>query len=108
MGNQASAPVPGTTLQVFGAGWSRTGTASLSAALEILLDGPVYHCGTQVTLGPPHEIRSWIKLLDHWPPQDAADEKLGAPCPFPSDQKKRGGMGRKAPTPMHTYPHTRA
>lgn len=52
MGQQYSAPVPGTKLQVIGAGLPRTGTVSFSRALEILLDGPVYHDGTNITLGP--------------------------------------------------------
>ncbi|KAJ4358209.1 uncharacterized protein N0V89_002789 [Didymosphaeria variabile] len=76
MGNQPSVPVPGTELQVIGAGLPRTGTASFSEALRIILKGPVYHGGTQATLAPPHEIKSWIKLLSHWPPKDASEEKL--------------------------------
>ncbi|KAF2469760.1 uncharacterized protein BDR25DRAFT_263116 [Lindgomyces ingoldianus] len=76
MGNQASVPKPGTKFQVIGAGLSRTGTASFSEALHILLDGPVYHGGTQTTMGHPVEIRSWIKLLSHWPPSNEADKKL--------------------------------
>lgn len=66
MGQQYSAPVPGSKLQVIGAGLSRTGTASFSRALEILLDGPVYHGGTNITLGPEREIKSWIKFLRQW------------------------------------------
>jgi len=66
MGQQASVPVPGTRLQVIGAGLSRTGTASLSEALRILLDGPIYHGGTQVTMGPEVEVTSWIKILRLW------------------------------------------
>lgn len=77
MGNQASVPKPGTEFQVIGAGLSRTGTASFSEALRILLGGPVYHGGTQVTLGPPAEIQSWIKLLSHWPPSNQAERNLG-------------------------------
>jgi hypothetical protein len=61
MGQKASVPQPGARFQVIGAGLSRTGTASFSAALEILLDGPVYHGGTQITMGPPTEIKSWIQ-----------------------------------------------
>ncbi|RAH81604.1 putative NAD dependent epimerase/dehydratase [Aspergillus japonicus CBS 114.51] len=67
MGQQASAPRPGTGLQVIGAGLSRTGTASFSAALEMLLDGgPVYHGGTQTTMGPPTEITAWNTILRSW------------------------------------------
>ncbi|KAL4880140.1 hypothetical protein BJY04DRAFT_219422 [Aspergillus karnatakaensis] len=63
MGQQPSSPRPGKTIQVIGAGLPRTGTASFSAALEILLDGPAYHCGTQVTIGAPIEIKSWIRIV---------------------------------------------
>ena len=76
MGQQASVPKPGANFQVIGAGLSRTGTASFSRALEILLDGPVYHGGTQTTLGPEVEITSWIKILSHWPPRNDADARL--------------------------------
>jgi hypothetical protein len=63
MGNQPSTPKRGTELQVIGAGLSRTGTASFSEALRILLDGPVYHGGTQTTLGPPVEMKAMIQIL---------------------------------------------
>ncbi len=76
MGQQASVPKPGTEIQVIGAGLSRTGTASFSRALEILLDGPVYHGGTQSTMGPEIEITTWIKVLSLWPPQNTADTLL--------------------------------
>ncbi|KAL6355243.1 hypothetical protein LRP88_11492 [Fusarium phalaenopsidis] len=75
MGQQYSHPKPGARLQVIGAGLSRTGTASFSKALEILLDGPVYHGGTQSTLGPEAEIKTWIKVLDQWPPKDEATRR---------------------------------
>lgn len=67
MGQEYSAPKPNTKLQVIGAGLPRTGTASFSAALEILLNGPVYHGGTQVTLGPEYEIKTWLKAASQWP-----------------------------------------
>ncbi|PSN61436.1 hypothetical protein BS50DRAFT_639251 [Corynespora cassiicola Philippines] len=76
MGSAPSSPKPGTQFQVIGAGLSRTGTASFSEALRILLDGPVYHGGTQTTLGKPVEIQSWIKALSHWPPVSDADKKI--------------------------------
>ena len=76
MGQQASVPEPGVKLQVIGAGLSRTGTASFSRALEILLHGPVYHGGTQTTLGPEIEIKSWIQILSHWPARNDADKRL--------------------------------
>jgi hypothetical protein len=67
MGDQASAPRPGTKLQVIGAGLPRTGTASFTEALRILLDGPVYHGGTQMTLGPESDTLGWIKVLSLLP-----------------------------------------
>lgn len=76
MGQQASVPEPGVKLQVIGAGLSRTGTASFSRALEIILNGPVYHGGTQTTLGPEIEIKSWIKVLSHWPARNDSDKRL--------------------------------
>lgn len=75
MGQQYSAPQDGVKLRVIGAGLPRTGTASFSRALEILLDGPVYHGGTQTTLGPESEIKGWIKLLSQWPAQDKPTKK---------------------------------
>ncbi len=35
-------------LQVIAAGYSRTGTTSISIALAHLLDGPVFHGGNQI------------------------------------------------------------
>lgn len=77
MGNQASVPRPGTELQVIGAGLPRTGTASFSEALRILLQAPVYHGGTQCTMGSPDEMRSWIKILQLFPFKVDADRKAG-------------------------------
>jgi hypothetical protein len=74
MGAHPSKPKPDTTFQVIGAGLPRTGTASFSRALSILLSGPVYHGGTQTTLGPPTDIKSWINLLSHWPPRSPSDK----------------------------------
>ncbi|PYH71029.1 nonribosomal peptide synthase [Aspergillus vadensis CBS 113365] len=56
-------PQPGTKLRVIGAGLWRTGTASFSAALAILLNGPVHHGGTQTNIGPPDEITTWMKVM---------------------------------------------
>ena len=63
MGQRASLPQPGATIQVIGAGLPRTGTASFSLALAILLGGPVYHGGTQSTLGPPPQIQAWMQIM---------------------------------------------
>ncbi|CAI7671726.1 unnamed protein product [Penicillium manginii] len=66
MGQKASLPQPGTRFQIIGAGLPRTGTASLTMALETLLDGPIWHGGTQTTLGPPSQIKAWGRILRHW------------------------------------------
>jgi hypothetical protein len=70
MGAKLCNPKRGTSLQVIGAGLPRTGTASFAEALSILLDGPVFHGGTQLCTGmsDADEIRAWIKLLEHSPP----------------------------------------
>jgi hypothetical protein len=76
MGQHPSLPIPNTHLRVIGAGLPRTGTSSFSLALSTLLNGPVYHGGTQATLGPEIDIRSWIELLSHWPPRNPSDKIL--------------------------------
>ncbi|KAF3036816.1 hypothetical protein E8E12_006173 [Didymella heteroderae] len=76
MGAEASKPKPGTTFQVIGAGLSRTGTSSFSTALSILLDGPAYHGGTQVVLGPPSIISSWLDMFAHWPSSNPKDKAI--------------------------------
>ncbi|KXH44182.1 hypothetical protein CSIM01_04486 [Colletotrichum simmondsii] len=75
MGQQYSRPRKGAKMQVICAGLSRTGTSSISRALEILLNGPVFHGGTQLCLGPEAEIKSWMKVLSEWPPTNAAMEQ---------------------------------
>jgi len=80
MGNKPSTPKPGTPFRVIGAGLPRTGTASLSAALSILLEGPIYHGGTQVTLGPPSHIRAWGAALRSWPDDQALIRKTIHDC----------------------------
>ena len=46
------------TLHVIGAGYGRTGTASLKAALEILGFGPCYHMFE--IRGAPWKARDWL------------------------------------------------
>ena len=75
MGQEASTPKPGAKFRVIGAGLPRTGTTSLSTALEILLDGPVYHGGTQVLMGPPNKMGEWIEVLERLPSQEVADRE---------------------------------
>lgn len=49
MGGQVSIPIETSDkMQVIGAGYSRTGTTTFALAMEILLDGPACHGGSQV------------------------------------------------------------
>lgn len=90
MGASTSAPKQGAHLQVIGAGQltlshlltpdqqypglPRTGTASFAAALQILLNGPVYHGGTQIlTSSDDAAIKSWIDVLAHTPYKTPTD-----------------------------------
>jgi hypothetical protein len=50
------------TLQLVGAGLGRTGTTSLKAALELLLDGPCYHM-TEV-IGRPDVAERWLQAVE--------------------------------------------
>ncbi|RKS71821.1 hypothetical protein BZB76_4631 [Actinomadura pelletieri DSM 43383] len=47
-------------MQVIGAGFGRTGTASLKAALERLGLGPCYHMST--VIAEPHRVRQWLDI----------------------------------------------
>ncbi|KAI9697128.1 MAG: hypothetical protein M1820_007944 [Bogoriella megaspora] len=75
MGQVASSPQKGVEFQVIGAGLPRTGTTSLSAALEILLNGPVYHSGTQVLRGSERHPKTWMKIFSHTPIKNAEDKR---------------------------------
>ena len=64
MGQGASKPGPPTTrMQVLGLGVSRTGTASFSRALEILLKGPAYHGGANLLAGNSAHMLTWNEIL---------------------------------------------
>ncbi|MFI0483830.1 sulfotransferase family protein [Actinomadura sp. 9N215] len=47
-------------MDVIGAGFGRTGTASLKAALERLGLGPCYHMST--IIAEPHRVRHWLDI----------------------------------------------
>lgn len=65
MGGALSKPDPAATLQVVGAGYSRTGTSSLQLALAKLVDGPVYHGGTQIWMsGDDARVKLWGLACD--------------------------------------------
>ncbi|KAF7536873.1 hypothetical protein G7054_g4141 [Neopestalotiopsis clavispora] len=62
MGGVASIPTdPSRKVQVISAGWSRTGTVSMSLALDKLLDGPICHGGTQILVRDDDYCSTWIK-----------------------------------------------
>jgi Sulfotransferase domain len=64
MGQGPSKPGPPTTqMQVLGLGLSRTGTASFSRALEILLQGPSYHGGANLLAGSNAHMLRWNEVL---------------------------------------------
>jgi hypothetical protein len=75
MGQHASKPEDGKTLQVIGAGLSRTGTTSFGHALSVLLDGSVYHGGTQLLSSPESHINHWIRTFERTPAKTPEDKK---------------------------------
>ncbi|KPI37656.1 uncharacterized protein AB675_3900 [Cyphellophora attinorum] len=76
MGQSASLPEKGRKLQVIGAGLGRTGTTSFGHALSVLLDGPVYHGGTQMLTSPESHIDQWIKVFEHTPIKTEEDRQF--------------------------------
>ena len=76
MGQTASQPNSDVRLRVIGAGMSRTGTTSFGEALSHLLDGPVYHGGTQLLRSPESHIKQWIEVCKHTPIKSEADRKF--------------------------------
>jgi hypothetical protein len=78
------------TVKVIGAGWGRTGTLSLKAALEILGYDPTYHMFEVINRG---HCDFWIKVADNQP-YDFDDAficengkvKYTATCDFPSSK----------------------
>ncbi|OAA78916.1 hypothetical protein LEL_02402 [Akanthomyces lecanii RCEF 1005] len=51
-------------LQVIAAGYSRTGTTSISIALAHLLHGPVFHGGSQIFQREDAWMREWCRMVD--------------------------------------------
>ncbi|KAI1733660.1 hypothetical protein F4680DRAFT_440873 [Xylaria scruposa] len=65
MGGVASIPTdPSRKVQVISAGYSRTGTVSMSLALEKLLNGPILHGGTQILTRDDDYCLTWIKAYE--------------------------------------------
>lgn len=63
-------------IQVIGCGMSRTGTSSFTAALEILLQGPVYHGGGALFTREESHIKRWVSILQHTPIKSPADAQI--------------------------------
>jgi len=61
----------GSGMRVIGAGFGRTGTASLKAALELLGFGPCYHMS--VVIAEPHRVRQWLGVGERPLPGGPAD-----------------------------------
>ncbi|KAI0135845.1 hypothetical protein F4814DRAFT_402678 [Daldinia grandis] len=65
MGGVASIPTdPSQKVQVISAGYSRTGTVSMSMALAKLVNGPVLHGGTQILTRDDEYCSTWIKAYE--------------------------------------------
>lgn len=64
MGGVASVPTDNRDVQVISAGYSRTGTVSMSLALARLLDGPVLHGGTQILVRGDGYCGTWIRAYE--------------------------------------------
>lgn len=52
-------------MDVIGAGFGRTGTRSLKAALELLGFGPCHHMAHVVA--EPRRVRRWLEVGGNWP-----------------------------------------
>lgn len=70
------------TLQVIGAGFGRTGTASLKLALEQLLGGPCYHMSE--VLGRAGQVDLWLDAAAGKPDWPAIFDGFAATVDFPA------------------------
>lgn len=70
------------TLKVIGAGFGRTGTASLKIALERLLDTRCYHMSE--VLGNPGHVDLWLDVAAGRPDWPAIFENYAATVDFPA------------------------
>ena len=70
------------TLKVIGAGFGRTGTASLKMALEKLLGGPCYHMSE--VLGKPGQVDLWLDVAAGKPDWPAIFDGYAATVDFPA------------------------
>ena len=70
-------------LKVIGAGFGRTGTMSLKAALEQLGFGPCYHMVECLHRGPEH-WQKWVDAAEGNPDWDSIFEGFQSTVDFPS------------------------
>ena len=70
------------TIQIIGAGFGRTGTASLKLALEKIGFGPCYHM-SEVLQNPSRHIDLWLRAADRDPDWGALLGAYGACVDFP-------------------------
>ena len=75
-------------LKVIGAGFGRTGTMSLKAALEQLGLGPCYHMVECMPRGPEH-WQHWIDAADGKPDWDRLFDGFGSTVDFPASTSYR-------------------
>ncbi|KAI0126849.1 NAD dependent epimerase/dehydratase [Xylariales sp. AK1849] len=75
MGQLPSKPQKGAKFQVIGAGMCRTGTKTLNEALSILLKGPCHDSGIQSLGGSPHEIKTWLDIMELAPLQSGPEDE---------------------------------
>lgn len=75
------------SLKVIGAGFGRTGTASLKNALELLLGGRCYHMSE--VLGQPGHVDHWLDVVAGKPNWDAIFADYVATVDFPASNSWR-------------------
>lgn len=74
------------SLRVIGAGFGRTGTRSLKAALELLHGGRCHHMDDVLT--SPSQVRAWHAVATGAPPDwEAIFAGFDASCDFPSSTR---------------------
>ncbi|KAJ3536361.1 hypothetical protein NM208_g6752 [Fusarium decemcellulare] len=74
MGGVESVPTdPSREVKIISAGYSRTGTVSMSLALARLVDGPVLHGGTQILTRDDEYCGTWVKA---YKARNAGDKEL--------------------------------
>jgi len=70
------------TLRIIGAGFGRTGTASLKVALETLLEAPCYHMSE--VLGTPGHVDLWLEAAAGNPDWDTVFNGYASTVDYPA------------------------